>query len=243
VKYYRLMSSLPVLPSAPDRPTIPLAELATQLRVELSPADWRLAEGLLGRIDVANTVATGQGQDALWDARGLLAVEDLTARGAGADRPQFLEDFLQRKEEGGLASGSGYLYDSLWQAYYAALLELAEGAGGFLAAWLAWEIPLLNGLARQRSERLGREVEGALLPSPPAPVTHDELLARAAEESDPMARERLLDGARLTAIEALSGADPFSIDAVLAYLTSLLILDRWDLPAEADAQQLLEVFE
>ena len=242
MKYYRLMSSLPVLPAAPDPPSMALGDLVEQLQVELSPADWRLAEGLLGRIDVANLIAHEQGHEALWDSRGLHQAEDLSARG-GADLPQFLEDFLRRKEEGGLGGASGYLYDSLWQAYYAALAEMAADAGGFLADWVAWEVPLLNSLARWRTDALGVDAEGGLLETPPAPVSHHELVSRASEEPDPMARERLLDAARLEAIESLSGADPFSIDAVLAYLTALLILDRWALPAHADAQQLLEVFE
>jgi hypothetical protein len=32
------------------------------------------------------------------------------------------------------------------------------------------------------------------------------------------------------------------MDAVLAYLASAIVLDRWDLPRTADTKQMLEVF-
>jgi len=240
LKYYRLMSGLPALPPTPERPPLPLAELGALLAVELTEQAARLAEALLLRLDVANAQALAENRRELFDDRGTRRLEQLSTR-AAADLPDFLEDFLRRQEEGAL--GGPLFFVPLWQGYYRYLLCVAEeGRSRFLREYVAFELPLLNGLARQRAERLGADVTGMLIEEPSGPSRHDELLARLAEEENPQARERILDAARLQAIEAAAGTDPFSIDAVLAYLAAILVFERWDLPRRADARELLEVF-
>jgi len=241
LKYYRLAASLPPLPTVPEAPPLRLGEFVPLLRQELSPRHWALAEALLLRVDVGNLLALLGGQEELFDGRGLHSRDELTARGGG-ELPDFLADFVRRHEEGGALGPEQQ--DQLWAAYYGYLTEVADaGSSRFLREWLAWELPLLNALARWRAERLGRDPEAARVEEPAAPALHEELLARLGEEKDPQERERLVDAARLANIEALSGIDPFSIDAVLAFLVALMVLDRWDLPKAASAEQLLEEFE
>jgi len=234
------MTALPALPAVPERPPIPLGEVKAALAEELTQDDWRLAEAMLLVIDVGNLEALLDGRREGLDQRGLHDPEEVLG-GRAVDLPDFLTLFLARRDEG-QATGQAAV-TLLWQAYFRYLLELADASGsGFLASWAGFELPLRNGLARYRADRLGVDVQGALIDEPNAPANHEDLLARLAEESDPLARERLLDSARLAAIEAHSGIDPFSVDAVLAYLAGCLVLDRWDLPRTADAQSLLEVF-
>lgn len=240
MKYHRLVASLPALPLQPEPPPLALGELVAMLREELTPAHWRLAEGLIARIDVANVEALLMQRGTPPDPRGVFEPGQLTARG-GASLPDFLADPLRRQEEGALARAQ--VPGLLWQGYCRHLVALAEEAGSqFLRDWVAFELPLLSSLAALRAERLGVDAGAERLDEPPAPSRHDDLLARLADEPDPQARERQADNARLLAIESFSGIDPFAVDAVLAYLASSLILDRWDLPRTASAETLLEVF-
>ncbi|MBM4321267.1 MAG: DUF2764 family protein, partial [Deltaproteobacteria bacterium] len=211
------MTRLPAQPAAPDRPPLPLAELIEELRIELTPAHWKLAEALLARLDVANVEALLWGRAGLVDRRATIVTgrEQLEQRGAGrGELPAFLADFLERHEDGapGPPAGGEYPYDTLWQLYHDHLAELAEGGDStFLREWIAWEVPLLNALARWRAGRLGRGSEGALLAEPHGAVAPEALLARLSEEPDPQQQARLLDAARLAAIEERDGNDPFSL--------------------------------
>lgn len=244
MKYYRLMTLLPAPPAAPDRPTVPLAAGIELLRGELSPAHWTLAEAMLTRLDVANTEALLQGRAELVDGRALrvTSAERLAALRARGELPDFFGQFLEHHEQGTLEQG-GYSFDRLWQGYYGWLQAQAERGGSrFLREWVSWEISLLDRLARWRGGRLGRSGDAALLSDLGTAAGHEELIGRLAEEDDPQRREMLLDGARLAAIERSSGSDPFALDAVLAWLAAALLLDRWELPREADPPGMLEAW-
>lgn len=240
MSYFRLMTQLPAQPLTPGKPPLPLEDVIAAMQEELEPAHWGMASAMLRWLDVRNLESLLSGREGLFDGRALLDREALSLRSA-AELPDFIEDILQRHDGGTLPASS--LHAQLWRAYYETLVALADDDEGFLGAWVAWEVPLLNTLARWRAEQIGVDADEDLIEEPSGPAPHDELLARVAEEPEPLARERIIDEARLVAIESFSGTDPFSIDAVLAYLASALILDRWDLPKEANAEQLLEVFE
>ncbi|MCU0660889.1 MAG: DUF2764 domain-containing protein [Myxococcota bacterium] len=240
MKYYRLLSALPALPLAPEKPPIALSEVISQLRQELAPADLRLAEAMAMVVDMGNLENLLASRDAPFDAGGLYAKDQLSSK-LGTDLPEFASLLLQKSEEGGLSPAAAIA--ALWQAYYGYLLEVAETSGcRFLKEYVAFELPLRNALYRLRAEKLGLDTAIQRLDEPSGGVPHDDLISALAEEPDAITRERLLDTARLRAFEAVSGIDPFSIEAVLCYLASTLVLDRWDLPRTADAKQLLEVF-
>ncbi len=254
MKYYRLMTSLPELPDVPATPPAPLGDLIADLREELTPAHWELASALILRLDIANLEAALQGRPQLIDARGVLPPEWLPqAKGTNAelaerntevdvDLPSFIEDFLEGYSDGA-ATSAAYAFDALWRAYYAHVTALGQTRRcRFLLEWAQFEVPLLNVLAMQRAQDLHLDSAEAQLDEPPAPARHDDLMTRLQEEENPQNRERILDTARLAFFDNISGIDPFSVDAVLAYLAAAMVLDRWRLPETEQPESLLEVF-
>lgn len=228
------------MPRSPEKPPIGLKEVVGLLREELVPRDLQLAEALAMSVDMGNLEARVAGRSAPYDSRGLYAEEQISSR-VGGELPDFALDVLRRAEEGAL--GPGAAIAALWQSYYSYLLDVAESARcRFLIEYVGFELPLRNALYRMRAEKLGLDSLAQRLDEPSGGVIPDELINRLSEEPDPMARERLLDTARLESFDTFAGTDPFSIDAALSYLASALVLDRWDLPRAADAKQLLEVF-
>ncbi len=239
MKYYRLMSSLPVLPGEPGAPPIGLGELVEQLGGELEGRGWLAVEAVLTSIDVANLANLMAGLGDLFDPRGLHGRDEFTARTC-VDMPGFLQELIRSWEESGASPGQ----HEVWKAYYRYLAEVAEATGSrVLAEWLDWEVPLRNQLATVRADSMGRDASHELITDPAGGANHDDLVARFREEPDPLARQRLIDRARLQVIEELSGIDPFSLDAVIAYLLAVLVLDRWDLPERVEVEKLLEVSE
>lgn len=240
MKYYRLMSALPALPLAPEKPPISLAEVVGLLREELIPADLQLAQAIAMFVDMGNIESRLTGRGAPFDSRGLFPEEQLNST-PGTELPEFASELLRKQEEGALQPAAAIA--ALWQAYFGHMLELAETSRcNFMKEYVAFELPLRNALYRLRADKLGLDAATQRLDEPSGGAHHDDLVSRLNEEPDAVARERLLDTARLRAFDAVSGTDPFSIDAVLCYLASALVLDRWDLPRTADAKQLLEVF-
>lgn len=238
MKYYRLMSSLPAMPQVPEPPPLHLSELARALRVDLTERHWTLAEAMLLSLDMANVEARLFHRDAPKEA---LVLVTTASASTTPELPEFAAALVHRKEEGALSEEEAI--PSLWRAYYDYLLDLSEVSGvEFLQQFVGFEVPLRNALCRHRAERLGIDPSGQLLEEPSGGARHDALMAKFVEEEEPLAREKLLDSARLHAFDSFSGTDPFSMDAVLAYLASAIVLDRWDLPRTADTKQMLEVF-
>lgn len=240
MSYYRLMAGLPALPEQAEGAPIPLAEVLREMLEELeeNERDRALVLALLGQIDCRNVESVLRGFE-LFDERGLLSRQAIEER---SQLPEYIEEFIERYHSGSLSEL--HPFDALWRAYFQQLSELAQSAGNaFLRDWVAFELGLLDGLVRLRAEELGEKAElRSTGLEDEASDEHQALLASLAETSSPMERERLLDSARLRAIESFSGTDPFSVDAVLAYLVASLILDRWDLSKNADAAKILEVF-
>lgn len=238
MKYYRLLSMLPALPETPEVPPVSLGQLVELLFEDLDEPDKALAMSLLGHLDCQNVEARLQGYE-VFDDRAVLTREALDERN---ELPEYLQDFLEAHDSG--ASSDEYPFDGLWKSFYTALVEVAESTGSdFLKDWASYEITLRDALAKSRAESLGEKPE---LRSAGVAVetaeSHAPLLAAMAEAANPMEAERLIDTARLAKIDSISGIDPFSTDAALAYLAATLILDRWDVGKEADVAKMLEVF-
>jgi hypothetical protein len=229
------MTLLPALPEKPQPPPMPLEEVLVHLRDSLDGDDWEAADALLQTLDCRNVEAVVRDWP-IFDDRALRpkhAIED------HEDLPAYMDEFLMAWEAGSLPGD--YPLGKLWQGYFRNLMETAERVGStFLKEWLTWEISLRNELAEERAERLDWSVDEHLLEPPHGQPTHQDVLVRMREASDPLDRQRKLDGARLAAIEAFSGIDPFSVDAVLSYVAAVLILDGWRLPESPEPEKLLE---
>jgi len=104
--------------------------------------------------------------------------------------------------------------------------ENASTGSTFIDDWRQWNSTVRLNLARHRSLKLYKDVSETAEP-PVLPA--DAYAASAAvftHEGSPLEREILLDKARWTAIEQLSGNDFFDCNNVYAYYLKLLILER-----------------
>jgi vacuolar-type H+-ATPase subunit C/Vma6 len=154
---------------------------------------------------------------------GTLSREDLEA---GRNLPEFIRAFLDEKERG---IRRAHVHDRLWELCYEELLELAGKAGcRYLLDYIPWEIELRNRLTALRLRDTGENVEEhAVLPGL-RNFDFTALLSQIEGQKNPIAVERYLDGERLKQIYHCQGTDPFSLDALLAFVSRALIYGRWE---------------
>lgn len=221
--YYFLMCLLPPLPSTlGEKLSIPFSEFSRMVRRHIQSADDAILTVHLTVIDAANFENLEQGRD-LFVPGGTLSREDLKA---GRNLPEFIRTFLDEKERG---IRRAHIHDRLWELCYGALLERAEKRGcRYLMDYIPWEVELRNRLAALRlRERGGSVEEHAVLPGI---RTYDftDLLSQVEGQKNPLSAERLLDGERLKQIYHCQGNDPFSLDALLAFVSRAMIYGRWE---------------
>jgi len=237
MKYYRLLTQLPALPDTPGRPPVSLDEAIDVFQEDLAEKDWELAEEILRWLDCENLESKIQGRE-IFNEKAPLSREQLDDR---RELPVFMADFLDLEESGALSGP--YAVDELWRYYHLHLLEISRTHGcSMLGEWAFWEAGLRNAFARSRAQEMGVDLEGRLFEESEDEMMYSEMVVWASEASDPLEKERLIDQNRLAKLNELAGINPFSREAALCYLLSLIILDRWDLPVEVDTKQLLEVF-
>lgn len=221
--YYFLICLLPSLPSAlGEKLPLPFSELSRMIRRHIQPADDAILRGHLSVIDTANLESREQGRDLFLEG-GSLSREDLEA---GRNLPEFIRAFLEEKERG---IRRVHVHDRLWELCYETLLELAGKAGcRYLQDYIPWEIELRNRLTALRlRDNGGNAEEHAVLPGI-RNFDFTVLLSQIEGQKNPLAVERYLDGERLKQIYHCQGTDPFSLDALLAYVSRALIYGRWE---------------
>ncbi|MCE5262487.1 MAG: DUF2764 domain-containing protein [Deltaproteobacteria bacterium] len=221
--YYFLICLLPPLPSSQgDKLSLPFSELSRMVRRHILPADEALLKGHLAVIDAANFEHREQGRDLFLEG-GSISREDLEA---GRNLPEFIRTFQEEKERG---IRRVHLHDRLWELCYEELLRLAEKTGcRFLLDYIPWEIELRNRLTALRlREGSGNVEEHAVLPGI-RNFDFTALLSQIEAQKNPLAVERYLDGERLKQIYHCQGNDPFSLDALLAYVSRAMIYGRWE---------------
>lgn len=225
--YYFLMCLLPPLPAAlGEKMPLPFADLTGMIKRHISPGHVELLSAHLLGVDTANWEQMDQGR-ALFTAGGLMSREEMASR---QDLPEFIRNFNEEKERG---IHRAYPYDRLWEAYYTHAYAVAQRHGcRFLLDYLAWEIELRASLAmlRARERELNPE-DHAILGTFRA---HDftNLIAQARGQKNPLQAERCLDEERLKQIYRCEGTSPFTLDALLAYLSRSWLYSRWEKLAE-----------
>jgi len=221
--YYFLICLLPPLPSVPgEKLQLPFSELSRMIRQHIQPADDAILRGHLSVIDAANFESREQGRELFLEG-GSLSREDLEA---GRNLPEFIRAFLEEKERG---IRRVHVHDRLWELCYETLLELAGKTGcRYLLDYIPWEIELRNRLTALRlRESGGNAEEHSVLPELRG-FDFTVLLSQIEAQKNPLAAERYLDGERLKQIYHCQGNDPFSLDALLAYVSRAMIYDRWE---------------
>lgn len=119
--------------------------------------------------------------------------------------------------------------EHLTQRDMAALDALGQEppAPGIGREWHASETRIRNAAARLRAARLKRDAAQYTREQVGVDLAAEEAVGDAFARPNPMERERAIDRLRWQQIETLTGYDPFSSDAVLAYALKLRLAERW----------------
>jgi len=222
-KYYFLSSLIPPLPTVlGEKLPLTFVEFSGIIRRNIEPEDVPVIESLLLAIDVTNFENFLQNRSIFIEG-GVLSQEDLERK---KNLPLFFQIFLDEKDRG---IRRPYLFDVLWERYYAYAYSLAQERDcRFLMDFLSWEIGLRNHLVAVRAKEKGVEVGDYLIL--PQIGYHDlsHFVNQVKSQKNPLAAERLIDEERLKAIFHCEGGDPFSINAVLALLARAGLFSRWE---------------
>lgn len=97
----------------------------------------------------------------------------------------------------------------------------------FVNNWIARETQLRNASARLRAAKLQKDAVDFVREHSGFDVGIEDSVEEAFNHSNPMKRERALDKIRWTTLDELAGADPFSVNIVLAYAIKLRLAERW----------------
>jgi hypothetical protein len=224
VDYYFLMCLLPPLPAAlGDKMPLPFAEITGMIKRHIHPGGhYDLLCAHLLVVDTANWEQMDLERDLFMEG-GLLSREEMTSH---RDLPDFIRSFQEERERG---IHLPYIYDRLWEIYYRYAHTVAtHSLCRFLIDYLSWEIELRASLAalRARDEGVNPE-EHAILGSFQS-YDFSNLIAQFKSQKNPLLAERYLDEERLKQIYHCEGSSPFSLDALLAYLSRSMIYSRWE---------------
>lgn len=221
--YYFLACLLPPLPFAlGEKLVVPFPEITRIVRRNTEPSDAPLLQAQLSVLDAANWENFDQGRDHFLEG-GALTREQMKNK---QDLPAFIRQFMDEKER---EIRYACIYDRLWELCYKALQDRAQEAGcRYLMDYSVWEINLRNRLTALRlRESEGNVADHAVLPDSRV-FDFSSLLSRVDSQKSPLEAERIIDIERLKWIAHCQGADPFSFDAILAFVASAAIYDRWE---------------
>ncbi|MCX7934921.1 MAG: DUF2764 domain-containing protein [Planctomycetota bacterium] len=93
--------------------------------------------------------------------------------------------------------------------------------------WREVETKIRNASARQRGQRLRRDVALYLRPQEGVDLALEKAVADAWQRPTPLEREKALDRLRWERLEELAGYDIFHLTAILAYALRLRLCERW----------------
>jgi hypothetical protein len=221
--YYFLSCLLPPLPSQlGDKLAVSFSEITRIVRRHIDPSDDSLLRALLSIIDAANWESIDQGRSLFLEG-GTLNREEMEAK---QNLPDFIWIFLDEKERG---IRHAYIYNRLWELCYETLMARAEETGcRYLIDYTAWEIGLRNRLAALRIRDSEVNIaDHAIMPGIRS-FDFAALMAQLESQKNPLEAERIIDRERLKRIYHCRGIDSFSLDAVLAFLSSAMIYSRWE---------------
>jgi len=221
--YYFLACLLPPLPGTlGDKLGVPFSETSAILKRNIHPGDEHLLKALLYSVDTANWENLDQGKS-LFIEGGVHSKADFESR---RELPDFITAFQEEREKGIRRS---YAFDRLWEIYYEDLLEQARRSNcRYLLDYVPWEIELRNSLAALRAREVGRNPEDSTVLGQLRDYDFSSILTQLKTQKNPLLSERYLDEERLRRIAHCEGNSVFALDAILAYLSRLMIFSRWE---------------
>ena len=155
------------------------------------------------------------------------------ALGLGDPAPFSLAEYraeVTRLLPAGAAKVLSSLLDGAW----------ADVDSEFVRAWLDADTQIRNAVARTRGSRSGVESAGFLRAHTGFSLYFDQGVAEAFGKANPLERELTLDRLRWAVLEDLAGANPFGLEAVLAYGLKLRLVERWAGLADEAGQAALQ---
>jgi hypothetical protein len=221
--YYFLMCLLPPLPSVlGEKMPLPFAEITGMAKRHVHSSHQELLSAHLLGVDATNWEQMDQGRG-LFIEGGLSSREEMAAQ---RDLPEFIRQFTEEKDRG---IHRPYIYDRLWEGYYTFAYAVARRFQcRFLLDYLAWEIELRASLAMLRAREKGANPEEHAILGSFRAYDFTHLIAQARGQKNPLQAERYLDEERLKQIYRFEGSSPFSVDALLAYLSRSRLYSRWE---------------
>lgn len=222
-EYYFLACLLPPLPEVlGEKLSISFPEITRMVRRNIEASDAQLVQAQLFALDAANWESFDEGRDSFQEG-GILTHEEIKTR---RNLPSFIRQFIAEKERG---IRRPCIYDRLWELCYASILTRAKEEGcRYLIDYTSWEINLRNRLAAQRLRDSDRNVADSTVLPGSAAYDFSSLLSQLDSQKNPLDAERVLDTERLKRMSSCAGSDPFSRDAILAFLAQAAIYGRWE---------------
>jgi hypothetical protein len=221
--YYFLISLLPPLPAVlGEKLAVSFPDVSRIALRHIDPEDNKLLRAQLSVIDAANWESIDQGKDFFLDG-GTLTREEMETR---QNLPDFIRVFTDEKERGIRRS---HIYDRLWELCYGSLLALAEEKGcRYLIDYTVWETELRNRLVTLRLQEGEKNIADHTIMPGIRSFDFAAIVSQLEVQKNPLEAERIIDIERLKQIYHCQGADPFSLDAVLAVLARTAIYSRWE---------------
>ncbi len=220
--YFFLMCQLPPMPSAlGERISLSFGEITGMIRRNVLPEHLDLVVTRVQAVDVFNWEQADQGRGIFLEG-GTLSEEEIAGQ---KNLPPFVSLFREERERG---LNRPYVYDRLWELYYAHTLAVAERyACRFLIDYLSWEVELRIALTAWRVKEQSGNIEEHMILRHIRSRDFSNLIAQVKTRQNPLEVERYLDEERLRQVYRYEGISGFSIDALLGYLTRAEIYHRW----------------
>lgn len=247
--YYYLMTDVPVLNMGESCKEISYADFRLMCKQELSKSDMRLLYCVYLKHDCMNLLKLLKNPEAEIQVLGNYTVEELLKLieecnyddrkivGYPSFLPKFLMDsYYVRKDEPGY-----FADDELMMAFY----EYAfQRKNKFVVKWFQMNYNITNILTALIARKNGWNVADYILGDNEITEMmrmnkskdfdlgreYDYVpeLMRIAETEDPVEKEKRIDAYKWVWLDEHTFGDPFSIEAVFAYLCKLEMLDRWE---------------
>lgn len=259
--YYCMMAGLPDIELADTQPGLTIPELREQCDEALSPADRKLIDHFYLRYDCVNIVRLLQNPDAQLEPYCNYTREQYTDLLTSAKElnfnvhryPAFLSEFVRAYAFNSQGEGF-YPEDEMLYQYYTYVIK--HCGNRMVREWYQLNLNIANiltaMLARKQGWPVGQYIKGD------GPVqemirenkTRDfdlslELsyvrdLMQIVDEEDPVQKEKMIDALKWVWLDEQTFFEPFSIEAVFAYLCKLEMQHRW---ARLDVETGKETFK